>query len=166
MSTAEGSADNNDCGFSPADFTASGDLRFTPSQAWWMSVLRKQEYFSGLSMGFVAAFLGVAVRTMRQMGAGMTSSLCAGGGLLALLTLCLSCLAPTLSAIGLGLVANLGLGQLLPKWLMTLNTVVLTLVGMIFLARRARLCPLQPPPAGTPALAQHLDTDLATMEQS
>lgn len=164
--TADGAVDSNDCGLSPADFTATGELRVTPTQAWWTSFMRQQEYFSALSMGLVIAFMGFAVRTVRQSGAGLTSGLCAGGGLLALLTLCLGCLAPTLSAIGLGLVANLGLGQLLPKWLMASNTAVLTLAGMVFLARRARACPLQAPEAGTPALTQHVNTDLTPVEQA
>jgi hypothetical protein len=103
-----GAMDRNDCGFSPADYTATGTLRFTPGQAWWRSFLRKQEYFSAISLGFVVAFVGFAMSKMRQIGSGMASGMCAGGGVLALLTLCLGCLAPTLSAIGLGLVANLG----------------------------------------------------------
>lgn len=159
-----GGTDSNDCGFFPADFTAEGGLRLTPGQAWWTSVLRKQEYWSALSLGSIVAFLGFAVRTIRQMGGGMASGLCAGGGLLALLTLCLGCLAPLLSVLGLGLVANLGLGQFLPKWLMTLHTVGLTVGGMVFLARRARRCPLSPHAAGTPALEQHVNPGVATME--
>ena len=163
---SEGATDSNDCGFSPADYTATGELRFTPGQAWWMSFLRKQEYFSAVSMGFVVAFMGFAMSKLRQIGSGMASGMCAGGGLLALVTLCLGCLAPTLSAIGLGLVANLGLAQILPKWLMTLNTAGLSLWGMVFLARRARACPLQGTEAGEPAMTPHVNTDLATMEQS
>jgi hypothetical protein len=165
-SVSEGATDSNDCGFSPADYTATGALRFTPGQAWWMSFLRKQEYFSAVSIGFVVAFMGFAISKLRQLGSGMASGMCAGGGLLALVTLCLGCLAPTLSAIGLGFVANLGLAQLLPKWLMTLNTAVLSLWGMVFLTRRARACPLQGTAAREPAMAPHVNTDLATMEQS
>jgi hypothetical protein len=157
--------DSNDCGFSPADYTATGTLRFTPGQAWWMSFLRKQEYFSAVSLGFAVAFLGFAVSKFRQIGSGVTSSLCAGGGVLALVTLCLGCLAPMLSAIGLGLVANLGLAQILPKWLMTLNVAGLSLWGMVFLARRARTCSLQGMEAGEPAMTPHATPDLATMEQ-
>jgi hypothetical protein len=157
--------DSNDCGFSPADYTATGELRFTPSQAWRMSFLRKQEYFSALSMGFVVAFMGFAISKLRQIGSGMASGMCAGGGLLALVTLCLGCLAPTLSAIGLGLVANLGLAQVLPKWLMTLNVAGLSLSGMVFLARRARVCPLQGMETGEPAMTPSANPDLATMEQ-
>jgi hypothetical protein len=157
--------DSNDCGFSPADYTATGALRFTPGQAWWLSFLRKQEYFSALSMGFVVAFMGFAMRKLRPIGSGIVSGMCAGGGLLAMITLCLGCLAPTLSAIGLGLVAHLGLAQILPKWLMTLNVAGLSLWGMVFLARRARACPLQGMEAGAPAMTPYANTDLATMEQ-
>jgi len=164
--TSEGVTDSNDCGFSPADYTATGELRFTPGQAWWMSFLRKQEYFSAVSIGFVVAFMGFAISKLRQIGSGMASGMCAGGGLLALLTLCLGCLAPTLSTIGLGLVANLGLAQILPKWLLMLNTAGLSLWGMIFLARRTRVCPLQGTAAREPAMVPHVNTDLATMEQS
>ena len=69
---SEGATDSNDCGFSPADYTATGELRFTPGQAWWMSFLRKQEYFSAVSMGFVVAFMGFAMSKLRQIGSGMT----------------------------------------------------------------------------------------------
>jgi hypothetical protein len=110
--------------------------------------------------------MGFAISKLRQLGSRMASGMCAGGGLLALVTLCLGCLAPTLSAIGLGFVANLGLAQLMPKWLMTLNTAVLSLWGMGFLARRARACPLQGTAAREPAIVSHVNTDLATMEQS
>ena len=162
---SEGATDSNDCGFSPADYTTTGALRFSPGQAWWMSFQRKQEYFSAVSIGFMVAFMGFAMSKLRQIGSGMASGMCAGGGLLALVALCLGCLAPTLSAIGLGFVANLGLAQILPKWLMTLNTVGLSLWGMVFLARRARACPLQGTATGEPAMAPHVNTDLATMEQ-
>jgi len=158
--------DSNDCGFSPADYTITGALRFTPGQAWWLSFVRKQEYFSALSMGFVVAFVGFAISKLRQIGSSMASGICAGGGVLALVTLCLGCLAPTLSALGLGLVANLGLAQILPKWLMTLNTAGLCLGGIVLLARRARVCPLQGTDAGEPAMSPHVNTDLATMERS
>jgi hypothetical protein len=160
-----GAMDSNDCGFSPADYTATGELRFTPGQAWWLSFLRKQEYFSALSMGFVVAFMGFALRKLRPIGSGIVSGMCAGGGLLAMITLCLGCLAPTLSAIGLGLVANLGLAQILPKWLMTLNVAGLSLWGMVFLARRARTCSLQGMEAGEPAMTPHANPNLAAMEQ-
>ena len=163
---SDGAIDSNDCGFSPTDYTATGALRFTPGQAWWVSFLRKQEYFSAVSMGFVVAFMGFAVSKLRQIGSGLASGMCAGGGALALITLCLGCLAPTLSAIGLGLVVNVGLAQVLPKWLMTLHVAGLSLCGMAFLARRARACPLQGSVAEEPAITSHVNPDLATMEQS
>jgi hypothetical protein len=116
-------------------------------------------------MGFVVAFMGFTLSKLRHLGSSFTSGMCAGGGLLALVTLCLGCLAPTLSTIGLGLVANLGLAQILPKWLMTLNVAGLSLWGMAFLARRARACPLQGMETGEPATTPHTNPDLATMEQ-
>lgn len=140
---ADNSMESNDCGFTPGDFTATGALRFPPGQAWWVSFIRKQEYFSALSIGCITAFLGFALGKIRQIGAGMASGALAGSGLLAVFALCISCLAPALSAIGLGLLANLSLLQVLPKWLMTLNTILLTMIGMVFLHRRARACPLQ-----------------------
>lgn len=158
--------ESNDCGLSPADYTETGALRLTPGEAWWHSFLRKQEYFSALSMGFVLAFSGFAIGKVRQIGSGVASGMCAGGGVLALLTLCLGCLAPTLSAIGLGFAANLGLSAWLPKWLLLLNTAGLSLWGMLFLARRARACPL---PGTTPAeatLVHTVNADLTAMEQS
>jgi hypothetical protein len=162
---SNGAMDSNDCGFSPADYTAAGELRFTSGQAWWLSFLRKQEYFSAISIGFVVAFMGFAMSKLRQIGSGMASGMCAGGGLLALVTLCLGCLAPTLSAIGLGLVANLGLAQMLPKWLMTRNVAGLSLWGMVFLTRRSRTCSLQSMEAGESTITPHVNPNLATMEQ-
>jgi hypothetical protein len=116
-------------------------------------------------MGFVVAFMGFVISRLRQIGSGMASGMCAGGGVLAMVTLCLGCLAPTLSAIGLGLVANWGLAQILPTWLMTLNIAGLSLWGMVFLTRRARACPLQRMEADEPTMIPHANSDLATMEQ-
>ncbi|HEY7493613.1 MAG TPA: hypothetical protein VIH59_21195, partial [Candidatus Tectomicrobia bacterium] len=135
--------ENNDCGFIPGDFTAAGQLRFSDNQAWWISFLRQQEYCSALSLGLVVAFVGFAVGHVRQLGRRAMSGAVAGGGILAVLTLCLSCLAPTLSAIGLGLLSQLALPLAMPKWLMLLNTVLLTTWGVGFLSRRARACPVQ-----------------------
>ena len=141
--------ENNDCGFNPADFTAAGQLRFSQGEAWWVSFLRKQEYFSALSMGLIIAFLSFAIGRVRQIGLGAASGAVAGGGILAVLTLCLGCLAPTLATVGLGLVGNLALP--IPKWLMLLNTLVLTAGGAVFLSRRARACPIQPGPIASDA---------------
>ena len=69
---SDGAMDSNDCGFSPADYMATGALRFTPGQAWWMSFLRKQEYFSAVSIGFVVAFMGFAMSKLRHIGSGIT----------------------------------------------------------------------------------------------
>lgn len=133
--------DNNDCGFNPGDFTATGQLRFSKSQAWWISFLRQQEYVSALSMGLIMAFVGFAAGKVRQIGIAAVSGAVAGGGILAVFTLCLGCLAPTLATVGLGLLGNLALP--IPKWLMLLNTIILTTGGAVFLSRRARACPVK-----------------------
>lgn len=133
--------ETNDCGFYPGDFTATGQLRFSKSQAWWISFLRQQEYFSALSIGLITAFMGFVVGKVRQIGTAAVSGAVAGGGMLALLTLCLGCLAPTLATVGLGLVGNLALP--IPKWLMMLNALILTAWGAVFLSRRARMCPVK-----------------------
>jgi hypothetical protein len=132
--------DTNDCGFNPADFTATGNLRFSEGQAWWVSFLRKQEYFSALSIGLLVAFVGFAVTKVRQIGTAAAAGAVAGSSILGVLALCLGCLAPTLSAIGLGLVGTLTLP--IPKWLMTLSTLVLTIWGTVFLSKRSTTCPV------------------------
>jgi hypothetical protein len=141
--------ENNDCGFNPADFAATGQLRFSKSQAWWISFLRQQEYFAALSMGLITAFIGFATGKVRQIGLGAASGAVAGGGILAVFTLCLGCLAPTLATVGLGLLGNLALP--IPKWLMFLNTLMLTTGGVEFLSRRARACPVKRGPIGSDA---------------
>jgi len=141
--------ENNDCGFNPGDFTATGQLRFSRGEAWWISFLRQQEYFSALAMGSILAFIGFAVGKVRQIGLGAASGAVAGGGGLAVFTLCLGCLAPTLASVGLGLVGNLALP--IPKWLMLLNTLMLTTCGAVLLSRRARACPIKPGLMGSDA---------------
>jgi hypothetical protein len=138
--------ENNDCGFNPGDFTSGGQLRLSPTQAWQASFWGQQEYFSALSIGLIIAFIGFAVGKVRQIGASALSGAVAGGGLLALLTLCLSCLAPTLAAIGLGFIGNRHLG--FPKWLMTLNTGLLTASGAVFPGRRGSCASPWPGAAG------------------
>jgi hypothetical protein len=133
--------ETNDCGFYPGDFTATGQLRFSKRQAWWISFLRQQEYFSALSIGLITALMGFAVGKARQIGTATVSGAVAGGGVLAVLTLCLGCLAPTLATVGLSLVGNLALP--IPKWLMLLNTLILTTWGTVFLSKRTRMCPVQ-----------------------
>jgi hypothetical protein len=85
--------------------------------------------------------MGFVVGKVRQIGTAAVSGAVAGGGMLALLTLCLGCLAPTLATVGLGLVGNLALP--IPKWLMMLNALILTAWGAVFLSRRARMCPVK-----------------------
>lgn len=148
-------ANSNDCGFNPADFTAAGQLRFSAGQAWWIRFLRKQEYFSALSIGLVIAFVGFAVRKVRDIGAAATSGVVAGGGILAVFALCLGCLAPTLSTVGLGLLSTLALP--IPKWAMTLSTLVLTTWGTVFLVKRARMCPVNGQQQRFAAAKQHVN---------
>jgi hypothetical protein len=123
------------CGFLPTDFTSTGVLAYERSQAWWISFTRKEEIFSLLSVGLAGGFAGFALR----VGRGGTGAL--GGGLLALSALCVSCLAPVLSVVGLGMAASLLAG--VPKSLIFLNTLLLTGWGALYLSRRAsRGCPL------------------------
>ena len=44
-----------------------------------MRFLRKQEYFSAESMGFVVALHGFAMSKLRQLGSGMASGMWVGG---------------------------------------------------------------------------------------
>lgn len=66
----------------------------------------------------------------------------AGGGMLALSALCVSCMAPVLSAVGLGLAGTLLAG--VPKWLIACNALLLTGWGSLVLSRRLTACPLPP----------------------
>ena len=68
-----------------------------------------------------------------------------GGGALALSALCISCLAPALSVVGLGIAGTLLAG--VPKWLIALNTLLLTGWGTLFLSRRLSTCELPTRPA-------------------
>lgn len=123
------------CGFLPSDFTSTGALAYERSQAWWISFQRKEEIFSLLSVGLASGFAGFALR-VGQGGKGVL-----GGGLLALSAICVSCLAPVLSVVGLGMAASLLAG--VPKSLIFLNTLLLTGWGALYLSRRSqRGCPL------------------------
>jgi hypothetical protein len=135
------------CGFTSADFTPAGDLGYAPTQAWWVSFTRMEEYWSAISFGLALAFIAFAAAAARRLGGAVTSGAAVGGGLLAMGALCVSCLAPALAAVGLGLAGGWLAG--IPKWLMALNTLLFTAWGTLFLARRLTACPVAPEPAAT-----------------
>ena len=136
------------CGFTSADFTPAGKLDYTPTHAWRLSFERKAEYWVAISIGLAAAFVAFAMLTARRVGAAVASGAAVGGGLLVLGAVCLSCLAPALSIVGLGMLAGFMAG--VPKWLMALNTLIVTAWGTLFLSRRLRACPVLPVDASTP----------------
>lgn len=141
-------ADGEACGFVAGDFAADGTLAHAPLSAWWISFVRQQEYFSALSVGLAVSFVVFALQLGRRAGAARVAGAAAGGGLLALSALCVSCLAPVLSAVGLGLAGTLLIG--FPKWLIALNTALLTGWGALVLSRRSQqACPL---PAARPSI--------------
>ena len=127
-----------ECGFLPEEFTASGGLTYARSQAWLVSFIRMQDYFTALSLGLAASFLAFALQVGRRGGA-VAAGAATGGGLLAVSAVCVSCLAPALSVVGLGIAGSL-LADV-PKWLIALNTLLLTGWGTLFLARRMMQCP-------------------------
>lgn len=134
------------CGFTSADFDASGALQYSRADAWRVSFGRTQEYFSAASLGLIVAFLAFVVARGRFLGGAFASGAAVGGGMLAVGAVCLSCLAPALSLIGLG-VATAALSGI-PKWLMTFNIFVVLAWGTLFIARRLSTCSLRPPVAG------------------
>lgn len=141
-------ADAENCGFLPGEFVAAGQLTYERSQAWWVSFQRKDEIWTALSLGIAAAFVGFALSSGRRAGGGVATGAAMGGGVLALSALCVSCLAPVLSVVGLGLAGSLLAG--LPKWLIALNTLLLTGWGALYLSRRGRACPLPPSKTSVP----------------
>ena len=138
-------------GFTSAEFTPTGVLSYAPTQAWWLSFGRKAEYWTALSIGLAASFMAFALAAMRRIGGASASGAVAGGGLLALAALCMSCIAPALSIVGLGVFAGFLAG--IPKWLIALNTLILTAWGTLFLSRRLRACPVSPAALSTPTKA-------------
>ncbi len=135
------------CGFGPADFAPDGALAMDRWDAWWLAFRRQHDAFSALSVGAASAFVAhVLVRGRRTGPLGRTGA-AAGGGLLALSALCVSCLAPVMAAVGLGVAASWLAG--IPKWLVALNTCVFTLWGGLLLSRRGATCAL-PPAASKP----------------
>ena len=128
------------CGFTSADFAPSGALQFSEGQAWWVSFTRKEEFYSAFSLGLVAAFLSFALGSARRLGGAVASGAAVGSGLLAFGTVCLSCLAPVLSLVGMGVAGGFLAG--VPKWLMAFNTLMIVSWGVMYLARRLSVCDL------------------------
>lgn len=143
-------ADGELCGFVEGDFTAQGQLAYAPVSAWWLSFVRKGEYWTALSVGMAVGFVVYALQVGRRVGGARAAGAAAGGGLLALSALCVSCLAPVLGAVGLGLVGSLLVG--VPKWLIALNTLLLTGWGSLVLSRRSVSCPLPTSRACSPSV--------------
>lgn len=138
-------ADAENCGFLPGEFVEAGKLTYERSEAWWVSFQRKDEIFTTISVGLAVAFMGFALSTARRGGGRAAGGAALGGGVLALSALCVSCLAPVLSVVGLGLAGTLLAG--VPKWLLMLNTLMLTGWGTLFLSRRANASCALPLPA-------------------
>lgn len=128
-----------ECGFLPEEFVSEGTLTYARSQAFLVSFVRKEEYFTAATIGLAAAFAAFALKVGRRAGPA-SAGLAAGGGLLALSALCVSCLAPVLSVVGIGIAGSLLAA--VPKGLLFLNTLLLTGWGTLFLSRRATACPL------------------------
>lgn len=128
-----------ECGFLPEEFVSQGTLTYARSEAFLVSFVRKEEYFTAATVGLAAAFAAFALRIGRRGGAA-SAGIAAGGGVLAVSALCISCLAPALSVVGLGIAGSFLAG--VPKWLLFLNTLLLTGWGTLFLSRRAAACPL------------------------
>jgi len=139
-------ADGELCGFLEEDFGAGGQIVHAPIAAWWLSFSRLQEYWTAISVGLSVAFVGFALTVRRRAGGGAAAGAAMGGGALALSALCVSCLAPALSVVGLGIAGTLLAG--VPKWLIALNTLLLTGWGTLFLSRRLSNCAL-PDKSGT-----------------
>lgn len=145
-------ADAELCGFVESDFTADGHLAYAPLNAWWLSFVRQGEYWTALSVGLAIGFVIYALQVGRRAGGARAAGAAAGGGLLALSALCVSCLAPVLGAVGLGLAGTLLVG--VPKWLIALNTLLLTGWGSLVLSRRGAACPLPAAKTSHPPVQQ------------
>jgi hypothetical protein len=136
------------CGFTTADLNSAGQLDYAPTQAWLLSFMRKQEYFNAICIGLAGAFVAFVLARASRLGAGLASGAAVGGGALALGALCLGCLAPMLSVVGLGVASSALLG--VPKWMMALNTLLLTAWGTLYLSRTLNACPVLPPRSSAP----------------
>ncbi|WP_250518379.1 hypothetical protein [Caballeronia sp. ATUFL_M1_KS5A] len=132
--------DAQGCGFSPDEFVSAGTLTYDRTHAWAISFVRKQEYFTAITIGLTAAFLAFGLKTGRR-GGKTAAGVAAGSGVLAVSALCISCVGPALSIVGLsvagGFLANV------PKALIAANTLLLTAWGTLFLSRRTAHCTLR-----------------------
>lgn len=144
-------ADAENCGFLPDEFVSAGQLTYERGHAWWISFQRMGEIWSALSVALAVTFAGFAVSVRRRAGGGATAGAAVGGGVLALSAICVSCLAPVLSVVGLGVAGSFLAG--LPKWLIALNTLILTGWGTLYLSRRGSACALPDPRASGVATA-------------
>jgi hypothetical protein len=137
------------CGFVGQDFNVAGQFVHAAVSAWWISFTRLQEYWTAISVGLSVAFVGFALTVGGRAGGRTAASAAMGGGVLALSALCVSCLAPALSLVGFGIMGTLLAG--VPKWLIALNTLLLTGWGTLFLSRRLSSCalPVTSQPAAT-----------------
>ena len=140
-------SDGELCGFVAGDFAADGTLAYPPLNAWWLSFVRQQEYWTTLSVALSLGFMAYALQVARRAGASRATGAAAGGGMLAISALCVSCMAPVLSAVGLGLAGTLLAG--IPKWLIACNTLLLTGWGSLVLSRRLTTCPLPRTPSNS-----------------
>lgn len=127
------------CGFTEDDFNSAGQIAYPPVHAWWVSFVRQQEWWSTISIGLAFAFIGFSLSATRRVG-GAGAGAAVGGGVLAISAICVSCLAPVLSVVGLGLAGTLLVG--VPKWLIALNTLMLTGWGTLYLSRKLSTCEL------------------------
>jgi hypothetical protein len=131
------------CGLAGEDLDALAEIaNMTPTQMWWTGFINTKEYWNVVSAGLAGAFMAFGISAARRVGAGVASGAVVGGGLLAFLTICLGCLAPVLSVVGIGIGGSM-LADI-PKWAMTLNTLLLTAGGTLFLSRRLTTCPVLP----------------------
>ncbi|WP_144632005.1 hypothetical protein [Bordetella genomosp. 13] len=139
-----------ECGFLPGELSAGGAVAYERSQAWAISFVRKQEYYTAITVGLALAFMVFALAIGRRGGAA-SAGVAASSGVLAVSALCVSCLAPALSVVGLGIAG--GFLADVPKSLIALNTLLLTGWGVLFLSRRTSACALPPrkPAASEPA---------------
>ncbi len=136
------------CGFTEDDFNSAGEIVYPPVHAWWVSFVRQQEWWSTISIGLAFAFIGFALQATRKVG-GVGAGAAVGGSVLAVSAICVSCLAPVLSVVGLGLAGSLLAG--VPKWLIALNTFMLTGWGTLYLSRKLSSCELPRNAAAKPA---------------
>ncbi len=131
-----------------AEAELCGFTVYPPVHAWWVSFVRQQEWWSTISIGLAFAFIGFALQATRKVG-GVGAGAAVGGSVLAVSAICVSCLAPVLSVVGLGLAGSLLAG--VPKWLIALNTFMLTGWGTLYLSRKLSSCELPRNAAAKPA---------------